>query len=169
MLNISVVFVISGVWHGANWTFIVWGVIHAMLYFVERLLKPLTARVKEASRIKQIVFRIVSVGFTFHAVLLAWVFFRAETLSDGVTVIQKIATELTGKIYIGSSSVEFGLSALLIATLCVIELLQYLKLAPFYGVRGRLHWAWAWGGTLSLAIAILLFGKSNSDFIYFQF
>jgi alginate O-acetyltransferase complex protein AlgI len=163
------VFLVSGVWHGANWTFVVWGAIHAVLYFVERAIKPISSKLNRSNRVVRTSFQITSVLLTFHAVLLAWVFFRAESLSDATRILGKIGTDLGGKLYIGSSMMEFALSVLLIAFLCTMQLLQYFRIAPFYGSRGKWPWVWSWAGTLGLALAILLLGKSNSDFIYFQF
>jgi hypothetical protein len=100
---------------------------------------------------------------------VAWVFFRAESLTDGLTIIKKFAMDVPSKLYIGSSSVEFGLSVLLIFLLISVQFLQHFKLAPFYQSRGKWHWLWVWIGSLLVALAILLLGKSNNDFIYFQF
>ena len=169
MLNISVVFVVSGVWHGANWTFVVWGAIHACLYFLERLFKPVSDRLGKLHGIPRLIAHVGCVLLTFHVVLLAWVFFRAQSLGQGVTIISKILTEFGESLHIGSSSVEFALSAASILFLVVIQISQYTKVAPFYGVRGRFPLLWSWVGTLLLALGVLLLGKSNSDFIYFQF
>ena len=114
-------------------------------------------------------FRATSMFLTFHAVVVAWVFFRAQSLADGVTIIKKFAFDMPSKLYVGPSSVEFGLSVLLVLGLFCIQFLQHFKLAPFYGTRGKWHWFWVWVGGISVALATLLLGKSNSDFIYFQF
>lgn len=169
MVNIAAVFLISGLWHGAQWTYVIWGAIHAGLYFVERLLQPLRDKCNQMKGVGLFLFRAVSMFLTFHAVVVAWVFFRAESLTDGLTIIKKFAMDVPSKLYIGSSSVEFGLSVLLIFLLISVQFLQHFKLAPFYQSRGKWHWLWVWIGSLLVALAILLLGKSNNDFIYFQF
>lgn len=78
--NIFVTFLVSGIWHGANWTFIVWGIIHGFAQIIE---KALGLNKKESSGIVKLV-RIVG---TFIIVTVAWVFFRMPTLSDSVQII----------------------------------------------------------------------------------
>ena len=94
--NIFIIFVVSGFWHGANWTFIVWGLIHAMLYI------PLFLRAKNRKYISSIVaenswlpslkelFQILS---TFFATMIAWVFFRSSTITDSIFYLSKILTQ----------------------------------------------------------------------------
>ena len=70
--NILVVFLVSGLWHGANWTYVFWGLTHALIYFVTQYIKlPI-----HSSGFKNI----VTTCFTFIAVMIAWVFFRSPTI-----------------------------------------------------------------------------------------
>lgn len=78
--NIFVTFLVSGIWHGANWTFIVWGIIHGFAQIIE---KALGLNKKESSGIVKLV-RIVG---TFIIVTVAWVFFRMPSISDSVQII----------------------------------------------------------------------------------
>lgn len=94
MVNVAAVFLISGLWHGAQWTYVIWGAIHAGLYFIERSLSPLRSKCNQMTGIGLFLFRAVSMFLTFHAVVVAWVFFRAESLADGLTVIKKFATDM---------------------------------------------------------------------------
>ena len=80
-INLMIVFLISGLWHGSGWTFIVWGAMHGLLYVVTRALKkelPLPGAVK--------------IILTFIYVTLAWVFFRAATVKDALALIGRIFT-----------------------------------------------------------------------------
>ena len=71
--NILVVFLVSGLWHGANWTYVFWGLTHALIYFITQYIKlPI-----HSSGFKNI----VTTCFTFIAVMIAWVFFRSPTIS----------------------------------------------------------------------------------------
>lgn len=80
--NMTIVFLLSGLWHGANWTFIAWGAIHALLYIpIVLIIKPV-----EKSRLKikskwRIIFNTI---LTFSAVCITWVFFRAETFTHAL-------------------------------------------------------------------------------------
>jgi alginate O-acetyltransferase complex protein AlgI len=82
-VNILVVFMVSGLWHGANWTFVVWGLIHGTLLLAERSL----ARVAPAStRIPGL----IKLLLTFTAVHIGWIFFRAATVTEAWTLLRRI-------------------------------------------------------------------------------
>ncbi len=78
--NIFVTFLVSGIWHGANWTFIVWGLIHGFAQIIE---KALGLNNKKSTGFV----RLIRIGATFVLVTLAWVFFRMPTLSDAIQFI----------------------------------------------------------------------------------
>ncbi len=79
-INIMIVFLVSGIWHGANWTFIIWGVIHGALQVFERMFKKVRDRVP----------KVIGWLVTFILVDLLWVMFYAPTVTDGLYVIKKI-------------------------------------------------------------------------------
>jgi alginate O-acetyltransferase complex protein AlgI len=89
---------ISGLWHGANWTFIVWGLLHGVYLAAHRLLqmnKWLPTRI--ASPWTKRLWTIISIIITFHVVLVTWVFFRAPTLQIAVEVLQRAIIDLRAK------------------------------------------------------------------------
>ena len=94
--NIFVTFFVSGIWHGANWTYIVWGIIHGVAQIFE---KALGLNKKESNGI----WRFVRIVLTFAIVTLAWVFFRMPTLGDAVA-------------YVGHSFSSFGIPSVLSVT-----------------------------------------------------
>lgn len=94
--NIFVTFLVSGIWHGANWTYIVWGIIHGVAQIIE---KSLGLNNKESKGI----WRFVHIVVTFAIVTLAWVFFRMPTLGDAVA-------------YVGHSFSSFGMPEVLSVT-----------------------------------------------------
>ncbi|MEL6629398.1 MAG: MBOAT family O-acyltransferase, partial [Bacteroidota bacterium] len=87
-LNLFIVFVVSGFWHGANWTFLIWGALHGSYLVAEILWKrlPFAQFRGMPPKFKSI----LAVGITFHLTLLAWVFFRANSLGDATTVIRSV-------------------------------------------------------------------------------
>ncbi len=86
-LNIFIVFLASGFWHGANWTFIVWGIMHGVFQIITRMFK------KGFNKIP----KVINWTITFLFVNIAWVFFRADSLTDAVFLIKRIfAFENTG-------------------------------------------------------------------------
>ncbi len=79
-LNIMIVFLISGLWHGANWTFVLWGALHGLLNVFERL----------TGRFRERIPRIITGAFTFVFVNLTWVLFRAPSLSAAFDTYKKL-------------------------------------------------------------------------------
>jgi len=82
--NILVVFILSGFWHGANWTFLAWGAIHAVYYFIRLSCRSVLDRLEGRF------INILSWFITFLAVSLAWVFFRADSMSKAGLVLSRI-------------------------------------------------------------------------------
>ena len=89
ILNVMIVFVVSGLWHGANWTFIVWGGLHGCYLVGERVLsRPFSVAVKAFGLVKysRLLTALRSV-VTFHLVTFAWIFFRARTVTDAFHIV----------------------------------------------------------------------------------
>ena len=85
-INVFIVFLISGLWHGANWTYIVWGGLNGLILIFERIVGLNRNKVNKFRKI-------LSVGFTFLTVNFLWIFFRANTISDAILIIKKIIFE----------------------------------------------------------------------------
>lgn len=79
-INILIVFLLSGFWHGANWTFILWGMIYGLLQIVERILEKVYDKI----------FDVVKWGYTFLTINLLWLLFRAESVSQWKLLIVKM-------------------------------------------------------------------------------
>lgn len=79
--NVLIVFLVSGLWHGANWTFVLWGALHGCAMVLERALGPRVPRFHPA----------LAWGLTFAFVSVCWIFFRAPTIGDGWAMCQAIA------------------------------------------------------------------------------
>ncbi len=95
-LNLMIVFLLSGLWHGNGWTFIVWGAMHGVLYVAERALgsgknKAAGKSVGDTKK-EPVVVRAVKELLTFAYVTIAWVFFRADTIRDALTLIIRMFT-----------------------------------------------------------------------------
>lgn len=89
-LNVMIVFAVSGLWHGADWTFVVWGLLHGLFQVIGYLLKPLRDFCVKTFKVDRNAFshRLFKLIFTFCLVNYAWVFFRAGSLSEAVVVIR---------------------------------------------------------------------------------
>lgn len=93
-VNIMITFLVSGLWHGANWTFIIWGALHGFFQIIEKALMgdKLKAELKSGVH-KFTLGRGFRIAFTFMLVSFAWIFFRMATLDGAVDVIRKIFTD----------------------------------------------------------------------------
>src|SRR5581483_1922447 len=83
-INLMLTMVLGGLWHGAGWTFIIWGALHGVFLVVNHLWRALTGAAEDPPRGAR---RIVSCGLTFAAVTAAWVFFRAPTAGAGASML----------------------------------------------------------------------------------
>ena len=92
--NLYITFVISGFWHGANWTFIVWGALHGTYLVVGLMLSEWFKR--KFNMIESGWMRPLKVFFTFILVCFAWIFFRADSMQSASIVIAKIGEFFTG-------------------------------------------------------------------------
>lgn len=82
--NLLIVFIVSGFWHGANWTFIIWGALHGLYLIGEIVLKKVNLPSLFSNRLLQTL-------ICFHLVVLGWIFFRAQNLSEALYIIREIS------------------------------------------------------------------------------
>lgn len=158
-INILVVFALTGLWHGANWTFILWGLLHGIYICLELILKK--------TKIK--IFGFLVTLFTFSSVCFMWIFFRASSLRDAIYIISHLFSFDNQKfegLFSKYNKNDFLISVSLIIFLVFIE--NYYE-----RIRGfrLLRYSYVRFGIYYLAIfSILLLGVfSESKFIYFQF
>ena len=162
--NVFIVFLVSGFWHGANWTFIIWGAIHAILFLPLLLLKYNRQYVITT----KITFKQVpKILLTFVLVTFAWILFRADTVSIAYNYILDIVT-FNGY----SLHVFYKSSKMLLFSIIIILSIFILLMFEFLAVQKqqkevRLN-------TFSAVLVVLLICfmgvfKNPSDFIYFQF
>lgn len=172
-INVLIVFLISGLWHGAGWTFVLWGAIHGAYLVAGRLLKPVRERVVGAIRMDRApaLHEIVRMAVTFHVVTFAWIFFRADSLADAWYVVshltagwdRSVAAALAGY-PVGELVFAAGLLALLIAA----ELWQeYGNAGRWFAAMPRgVRWAVYAAGTLAV---VNLRPVYEAPFLYMQF
>ena len=168
MCNTLLVFGVSGIWHGANWTFICWGLYHALL-FVPFILFPSLRRKYDNSVNLEWKERCV-IGLqtlvTFFLVMLGWVFFRSESMGQAVDYLVRMCT-------------QFELVMPLYGKRCVLWILVLLAVETL--LQNQRHWQWLmesflfkkrfcrWCIYYILLIVILNFSAEKATFIYFQF
>ncbi len=178
--NLMLTFVLSGMWHGANWTFFIWGAVHGFVLIIERLIKEIKKRRKSVKLQKKESFfnNFVHIGITFIVVSFAWIFFRANNLHDAIYVIQNMFSgwELSVQYVVEALwGLGFRKVSLLmnIFSLCVLFFLDYFNYKEDIGVQlGRCKSIVRWGIYVILGYWVVIAIMINSqaqNFIYFQF
>ena len=165
--NLFITFVISGLWHGANWTFIVWGVLHGFYLITFRILEELIpfSQLRFSKFFKQIV--------TFVLVLFAWIFFRANSLNDAWFIVRELGNLSFNDYYqqiadVGMNKLDFLMSLVFIFILIVIDFFQEKRKIIYPFIRFPKYVRW--GFYYLMIFSIIMFGvDGQKQFIYFQF
>jgi len=165
--NTFIIFLVSGFWHGANWTFIIWGALNA-LYFLPLLLSNSNRNnmhiVAENKWLPSLadVFRI---GFTFMLTTFAWIFFRAESVTSAFSYIKRLLSfDFKGGIqYL---SIDRNITELLIM-IAIFVIVEWFSRRHEHPVHGKFKMAKA----ILIIVGILTLGVFSNvgNFIYFQF
>ncbi len=124
-INVCITFFICGLWHGANWTFIFWGLLHGLFYIVTIAGGSRLWEVKGPEPGGRRLAGLLSILFTFHLVVFGWIFFRADTMVDALTIIHNMGG-VTGRpdhLDAGLGSINLVLSIALIVGLVGAEIL----------------------------------------------
>ena len=95
---------LGGLWHGASWTFVVWGILHGMGLVIHKL----WLKYKKTTR-SSIYKDMLCISLNLVFVMICWVFFRAETLEDAIVILQRLFTWSDGIIYVYSWTILFGI------------------------------------------------------------
>ena len=110
-VNIMIVFLVSGLWHGANWSFVVWGGIHGLYQVIADLLKTSKTKIREKMNIRTdcISWKLLQTVVTFGLVVFAWIFFRADTITDALRFIKRIIVKPTPWLLFNGGIYKLGL------------------------------------------------------------
>lgn len=177
-LNIMITFLVSGLWHGASWTYVLWGGIHGGLQVIDGFF-PWNQKKSPFQRNRELHFMLslVTVPVTFVLVCFAWIFFRAASIGDGVYVLQNMFAgigDLTAYITEGGRQLGASPAHLVYNLLPVIPLfffdLASLKTDVIAGIS-RQRFFIRWPVYILLLLVILLFSEKGvtTEFIYMQF
>lgn len=158
-INIFITFLVSGIWHGANWTFILWGVLHGVFQIIEKALKLQKYEKNDA-------FRIVRILVTFLFVTFAWIFFRMPSVGDALNVISKICSDLMSPVYKATNTNTILCIVAFISVLLKDVFEEFTSLTLFNNKHTLIRWT----SYVIVTFAILLFGVlDSSSFIYASF
>jgi len=169
--NIFIVFLISGLWHGANWTFVVWGGLHG--FYVLFALWTLNIRQHIGATLNlgksPGVSKALQMLVTFNLVTFAWIFFRANSISDAFLIVQNLFNFSTPT----QIDLDLGREYLIVAVLSIMFLIfvdalqSRIRIRQFISIKP----VWVrWAVYYLVIFAILALGQFEAqDFIYFQF
>lgn len=159
--NIFMTFLVSGIWHGANWTFVFWGILHGVFQIIEKMFGW------QKVNTTNLPVRIGRIFLTFTLVTIAWIFFRQPTIGDAFGVIERIVTDHGALFKPSNKDVVFSL--LSIGIVACVDLTREFMPKRFYqftqaptAIRWCVYWA--------LLLLVLLSGVfDSSQFIYVSF
>ena len=164
VFNISTIFILSGIWHGASFNFLIWGCLHAIYYLTEHFLGLQKKDIKWNALTSFIAGCIVFVLAT-----VAWIFFRVPTLNDANMIIGKIITDTDGYFSVGASSFKFAATVTMLAVFFIFELLVRRGVLIYDVKDFQLRLTRNLISIIPLLILLGMFGASSDTFVYFQF
>lgn len=162
--NVMIIFLVSGFWHGANWTYVVWGLFHALMF-----LPLLLFNVNRSHLITKSYgwLDFAKIGVTFLVVCIGWVFFRADSITDAFQYLAHLfelkSLGLSLFYKTNANLMIFALSVMAVGILSMQELVWVIKKRDLPKISAF--------GALLLVLLIFFMGsfKNQMDFIYFQF
>ncbi len=164
--NTFIIFLVSGFWHGANWTFIGWGLLHA-IFFLPLLIMgqnrknlDVVAKGKRIPSFKEL----RSILFTFSIVTFAWILFRAESIGEAIAYIQNVFS-----VSIIEYPIKSGLQTVIIPIL-VLFTIEWFQRDKTHGLNDiNLPQPLRYSLYYFLLLSIIFYSKTDQIFIYFQF
>lgn len=178
--NLIITFLASGLWHGANWTFVIWGMLHGLYQIIGDVSAGIREKILKVTGLKNTYFlKLVQILTTFSLVCFAWIFFRANSINDAIYIIKNLFNDISNWLTIryiydtvtgmGLNLLEFIIAILSILILIICEFcerkekLQSRLNRSSIIVNGSFY--------IFLIIIILTMGvyHNASQFIYFQF
>ncbi len=176
-LNLLIVFLISGLWHGANWTFVIWGALHGFYLVFALITKDFRDRFNKLFHFDKI--PVLSVFSTFILVAFAWIFFRANNMNTALYIAKNIIInipDILGNLFrnklvlesLTPGNKEVYISLILIAFLEFVHIMQNKINISFLFKSQPIYFRWS--VYLCFIITVVVLGVfENRTFIYFQF
>ncbi len=167
--NLFMTFLISGLWHGANWTFVVWGALNGVYLIVSALTAPLRTAVVEAIGLDRVprLHRALRTAATFALICFAWIFFRANSMADGLYIASHLLDDLVAM----SRRGHLAFNGFILLFVLFMEYVQSRHRSGgmqdlFRSERPAVRWSLYY----AMVITIVVFGTyTQQRFIYFQF
>ncbi|GAB3506013.1 MBOAT family protein [Spirosoma knui] len=175
--NLFVTFFISGLWHGANWTYIIWGSLNGIYLIIESITKNYRRKAYSLIRVNErsLFISTIELISTFSLICFAWIFFRAKNVQDALYITSHLFSNLVSSVkqlkpgLLGSTTYDYIINFLMLFILFAIEYLQGANYIQSYVSRQNVITRVCVYS--SLILLILMFGVFDiqEQFIYFQF
>ena len=173
--NTFIIFLVSGFWHGANWTFMAWGLLNA-IYFIPLLLLNKNRNYLEVIPTHKFfpsIKEFFQILLTFFLTVIAWIFFRSDTISQAFAILNKIFSKslLQTPNFLGKNDIIYLIiHCLMIGLLIIVEWMHRDKQFGLQFNQATMNnTVKRWSIYTVIVVFILLFGGKQNNFIYFQF
>jgi alginate O-acetyltransferase complex protein AlgI len=165
LFYVIVIFLLSGLWHGANWTYIIWGGFSGLSVVVERIYRD---KVKPQKYISKLWMKILGTIIAFLVTSVSCLFFRANSVKDALHICKSIFTMKHGALFKGSPPINFYYYIMVAVILLSVEFFQ--EYLPQVKLINNQNVVVRYAGYVLILMIILMIGVFNgSQFIYFQF
>lgn len=163
----------SGLWHGANWTFVIWGALHGVYLIGGLIWQRYWPKKVGSFEPPSAVITFIKIFVTFNLVTFAWIFFRANSLSDATYIVSHLFTNIELKVSLYGTMpgglYEFSIALFAILLMELVHWLQMTKGSVRRVFSNQPIWV-RWSAYYVLVLAIIIFGNFGlEEFIYFQF
>lgn len=181
--NIMITFLTSGLWHGASWSFVVWGGLHGLYQIIGDILKPVKQKLIRFGKVNtdNFSYRFGQIVVTFFLTTITWIFFRAGSLTEALYFIRRLFTKwnpwvlFDESLYtLGLDRVEANILIVSVVVLLLVDLLKYCRNMEFSAFLMKQNLWFRWLAALALIVAVLVYGEygvnfDSAQFIYFNF
>lgn len=181
--NLMLTFLVSGFWHGASWSFVVWGGLHGIYQIIGDFSAPIKTKILSAFHVKTecLSYRLGQSFITFVMVCFAWIFFRMNSISNSLRFIRRIFTSMDlwvlydQSLYtIGLNQTQMGILLISLLVLFLVDVIRYKKNCTIDVFLKEQNIWFRWGIMYLLLFAVIIYGVYGpeydaSAFIYFQF
>jgi len=163
--NMLIVFAISGLWHGAGWTFIIWGILNGVVLALEQVFSPVIKFTNRMLGVTKNFFRTV---FTLSLFVLMGIFFRSQNLEQASYIFKSIIHLKPGRLFLGEPPITFVYYMLALLVLFGAEYIE--EYHPSVKLVRNNNTVIRYSGYLAIIVLLIITGVfSGADFIYFQF
>lgn len=182
-LNLMITFLVSGLWHGANWTYIIWGGMHGLMQVIGDILHPLKMKIGRLLKVNEEAesFKIGQICITFCLTSIAWVFFRAPSIREALRFFKYMILNrdywslFDERLFsFGLDRIDFEVTFVALLVLIVFDLIRYFKSVDAGEFLARQNLWFRWVILIAFIVGTIIYGAYGIDFdsaqfLYFQF